>query len=611
MKLKFLKLENFRAYKDQKKIFFDDLTTIIGKNDIGKSSILEALDIFFENRKIDANDRCIYAGEKDYCVISVGFENLPEKIVLDSSIETTLQSEYLLNAEGILEIRKTFQSKIKTEIVCQHPKSEKVSDLLQLKIDSLKERAKELGVPKENYNAKISSDIRRAIREFCQDELETNGTTINIDQEGLKNIWEKINQCLPLFALFQADRKNDEKDSEIQDPLKFAAEQSLRKYIGVLNRIKERVEKQVSEIADLTIEKLKEMNEDIATKLKPQFGKELKWADLFKPTITSDGIPMNKRGSGVRRLLLINFFRAEAERKRTEKNSPDIIYAIEEPETSQHPDWQIKLMKALIELSKNGNTQVIVSTHSPALARLAEVQCIRFVWKDEQGNLVIENGDDNNSEKIAETLGILPNPLKAIEKIKVILCVEGPNDIVFLNNLLRLYDYDIANDERIITISLGGATLEQWVKNNYLRKLGFPEIHIYDSDVVKYKTSVDSVNARGGKNYATQTLMNEIENYLHPEIIKEIFSIDEDFIDMNDENWLHDWKKKDVPKELSAFLKKLKADGNSKIRGESVEAIKPLFAHKGSCKLTKKHIQELEAEDEIKNWISKIDGCLN
>jgi len=49
---------------------------------------------------------------------------------------------------------------------------------------------------------------------------------------------------------------------------------------------------------------------------------------------------------------LLNFFRAEAERRRRERNVPSVIYAIEEPETSQHTAHQKILIRALLELLK-------------------------------------------------------------------------------------------------------------------------------------------------------------------------------------------------------------------------------------------------------------------
>ena len=49
----------------------------------------------------------------------------------------------------------------------------------------------------------------------------------------------------------------------------------------------------------------------------------------------------------MRRLVLLNFFRAQAERKSRTRMPPAIIYAIEEPETAQHPTNQRLLLDAL------------------------------------------------------------------------------------------------------------------------------------------------------------------------------------------------------------------------------------------------------------------------
>ena len=51
MKIKSMKVKNFRGYSDETIVNFDDLTVIVGKNDVGKSTILEALDIFFNDGK--------------------------------------------------------------------------------------------------------------------------------------------------------------------------------------------------------------------------------------------------------------------------------------------------------------------------------------------------------------------------------------------------------------------------------------------------------------------------------------------------------------------------------------------------------------------------------
>lgn len=72
--------------------------------------------------------------------------------------------------------------------------------------------------------------------------------------------------------------------------------------------------------------------------------------------------------------ILLNFFRAEVERRKDEANAPGIIYAIEEPETSQHSENQKKLIRALIALSAESNVQVIITTHSAvALIRFLQL----------------------------------------------------------------------------------------------------------------------------------------------------------------------------------------------------------------------------------------------
>ncbi|MFQ1040522.1 AAA family ATPase, partial [Citrobacter koseri] len=57
MKIAQLRLINFRGYKDVTVNFSNDFNVVIGRNDIGKSTILEAMEIFFNNDtvKIDIN----------------------------------------------------------------------------------------------------------------------------------------------------------------------------------------------------------------------------------------------------------------------------------------------------------------------------------------------------------------------------------------------------------------------------------------------------------------------------------------------------------------------------------------------------------------------------
>ena len=115
MRLKSVKLTNFRGYQDTTVIPIDEaMTGIVGRNDFGKSTILEALAIFFEadGAKADKNDiNCfqLEAGANKFEITCV-FDELPDALILDENVKTTLADELLLNAEGCFEIIKVFKA---------------------------------------------------------------------------------------------------------------------------------------------------------------------------------------------------------------------------------------------------------------------------------------------------------------------------------------------------------------------------------------------------------------------------------------------------------------------------------------------------------------------
>ncbi|HMP30590.1 MAG TPA: AAA family ATPase [Saprospiraceae bacterium] len=138
MKIKKVIIRNFRAYREQKIIDIDDLTVFVGKNDVGKSTTLEALDIFFNNGKgvvkIEAEDLNKHAekdGEKEIS-ISVVFSDYPEQIDLDAGNKTSFKNEFLLNRDKNLEIKKIYKNARCSDIflVAYHPTSELASELL-------------------------------------------------------------------------------------------------------------------------------------------------------------------------------------------------------------------------------------------------------------------------------------------------------------------------------------------------------------------------------------------------------------------------------------------------------------------------------------------------
>ena len=533
-------LRNFRGYKDETRIPINNLTAFIGKNDAGKSSILDALAIFFDHQlgKIDSSDICVFAEESGELVLGCVFSDFPAEITIDDTAVTSLGNEYLLNNDGYLEIHKIFNysnrkiEKPKIFAIANHPSAENVSDLLQKKNSALKSQARNLGII-DNADARSNVSLRHAIWEATAD-LRLQTARIQLDKIDEKAIYDQIQKHFPLFALFRADRPSTDEDAEVQDPLKIAVKQAIAEVSEDIENIKNRIQERALDVARRTLLKLADFDSTLAEQLLPDFKSDPKWDTIFKLSLLGDNqIPVNKRGSGVRRLILFSFFRAEAERMRVESYKQNVIFAIEEPETAQHPDNQIKLFESLEEIVEKSDSQILLTTHVPGLAALLPTDSIRYIQKN---NITHEQSvapiDNDCLATIAKELGVIPD-----KRAKVLLCVEGPNDIHFLKHMSSILfsngdiTCDVFNDFRFAQIILGGNTLQDWVSEQYLRNIGLPEFHLYDRDDLlpdtgqyHYQSSVDTVNQKGDGSSARLTTRRETENYLHIDAINAYFN---------------------------------------------------------------------------------------
>lgn len=612
MKLHKVKIGNFRCYRDDFEIEFDELTTLIAKNDAGKSTILDALNAFFNLDKIDSGDRSVGVPNRNDVVITCFFDELPTTVVIDTDNLIYPRNEYLLTEDGQLVVSRYFSGAIpkceKITVSTIHPSIEGYNDLFDLSIAQLRRRASELGVDLEEVNQTIKSSIRHAI--WSTKNTEELGLE-SIELDITKSIWKTLQKSLPLYQLFKSDRPSSDQDSEAQDPIKFAIKEALNTKAEELEAIGNHVKRQVEEVTQITIEKLREMDPDLANQLDPKFS-NFNWSKVFSVSLTNEQqIPLNKRGSGVRRLFLLNFFRAKAEQLVATRDVQDVIYAIEEPETSQHPNNQLLLLDAFKELASENNCQVIITTHNPILASRVDQESIRYIVKDNECRILRENSDEILME-IKQSLGVIAN-----HSIKVFVGVEGPNDIEFLRRVSRtmaqeydgVFDLNIAEQQgKLVFIPMGGSTLELWT--NRLEGLGVPEIHLMDRDneppiVAKYQEAADAVNNRGQTAYITSK--RELENYVHFAAINRVCGTDfeEQFGAFDDvpevvarsvnllgggttpwEAREDDWKKKKVSK------------AKKRLNREVLDS------------MTIDELNEVDTTMEIKGWLEQISSCL-
>ena len=604
MKLKAVHLKNFRCYKEIS-IEFDKLTTFIGKNDIGKSAILEALEIFFNNDivKIESSDANIYSDKN--VVITCDFNELPSELILDSGEKTNLKEEYLTFSDDVLRIKKVFdcnKSKITPTvyIVARHPCAVGVDNLLSLKEKELQKiiKDKEIHAPLKGNPA-----MRKAIWAFENDlQLQIKDIEVSKAKEDEKEIWSKLNLHLPSYALFQSDRRSNDSDDEVQNPMKIAIQKAISEVQDEINTIQKKVRDKAMNIAQDTQRVLKTIDENLANRLIPKFTPPpaSKWNSLFSITMdTDEGISLNKRGSGVRRMILVGFFKAEAERKRSESNRNNIIYAIEEPETAQHPNNQRLLINSFKELSISDNCQVVLTTHSPGLAQELPTESLRFIDRDINGEPCVKAGE-NVLASVAKTLGIYPD---TNQKVQLLLCLEGPTDVIAFYAFSRclrekyLDVIDLEKDDRILVIPLGGSTLKRWVDRKYFKKMKCPEVHIYDSDVKAYQQSINDINSRGDGSWGTLTKKYEIENYLHSDAIEALYGV---AIDTDLDN---------VPKRFATAYYEANKDKLGARWNDTTAKSK--LSKVFTDKMTLDLLESRDPEGEIKSWFDKIAQMLH
>ena len=533
MRLKEVTIHNFRGYSVKTTFPIDKcITGLVGKNDNGKSSILDALAIFFNCDSVALEKDDFYIGQPN-CLIEIActFDNLPPEVIIDETNPTNFSDEHLLNANGELQIKKIYKrTQLKVPfvyIISQHPTAINYSDLHKLDLKGLKSRASELAVNIEEIEDKRrSASWRNAIWNCC-DNLLIESVELDISEfvGDSKKLQEKIQALLPLFEIFKVDRENKDSDPVAKSPLQEAVDLAKKEFVDRISQLEQEIKERVIERANLTIEKLKEMDNSLAQSLSPKFKSPPKWSFDFSID-GDDGVPINKRGSGVKRLILLNFFRAEAERKVTSKNSPSVIYAFEEPETSQHPNYQEMLIAAFIKLGQKENCQVLLTTHVPSLGAMLPIEGLRLVRKTET-HPVVEFGNDDIIEQIAKTLGVLPDPIP--RGAQALLLVEGPGDVIFFKHLSELlkqngYITHTLAEKNIALVIMGGCgTLKHWRTKKIAEQFEVPYGVFLDADLTNPVNSrvnsehVAELRAEGRKAHLTKK--NEIENYIDVSVL--------------------------------------------------------------------------------------------
>jgi predicted ATP-dependent endonuclease of OLD family len=529
MRISAIRIENFRALRDIPIIEFTEMPVIVGKNDTGKSSILYALAVFFEERTLTSADFTRGTNKDEPLKIEVHFTELPENAT------KTLAGKKLLSCNNNLIIKKIFKLGAK-----QPDFSLLVKDFVDPEFQNLQaKKERELNELGKKYNLAFVKAGRSITNESKITELVNYARSKGI---GEADVWEDLDKdtinevasFLPRFTMFPSSMNLSIDQAQFQNPFL----EMIVNAIEIDQTIKETVQGKVAAAISEAIGKIEEnliQQTDTVKKLipKPTF----QWKRLVNLDIETEDqfgacVPLQNRGLGVQRLVMVAFLKYVAEKPLQASDPSNMIFAIEEPETFLHPSAQRDLIESFRELRSKGY-QIIMTSHSPVFVAEAHEEDLILVTRQTE-NASIVCYPQLQTEQIVTELGILPRD--QIVSFNAIVFVEGPSDQFFFESVVKtmkqkgLISTDFA-EKKIGLFSIAGNNLEFCVEKHMLKQLNRKFGVVVDSDkknptdqLKKKKTDWKCrCEADGGKFFILRK--REIENYLHPAAIQRALNL--------------------------------------------------------------------------------------
>ncbi len=339
MKIERLSVNNFKGI-DRLEFAPKMINLIIGKNNTGKTSLLEAIDLLFNTEKF----RKYY--EKHLSdIINVSSEE-SEVTALINSEETKLK----LRRPDIINVGTAFKKEL-TEIV---------RELIKYKTN------------KEKLTADIKKEIEKILNTVINEGLllELSRESIAIVKDGKEEIYfsfgsDKLKEMLE--NIFESISKHINKKFKIKiEP--FLAIFVLQRGYATHAKNKTKINEIVIFIRELKLrgkEKISKEDKEKILKIEEYIKeykliKNLERFDLdylsFKYNSKIDSIPYDFMGDGFKAIVdLIWQFLSKTKKE---------IVLIEEPETHMHPGYIYELIKFLIKFSREMDIQLFITSHN-------------------------------------------------------------------------------------------------------------------------------------------------------------------------------------------------------------------------------------------------------
>lgn len=386
MRIKSIKIHNFRSIKEAK---FDphDYTVLVGANNAGKSNILAALRIFYENGiKFNENS------------------DLPQFQRGDD--ESWIEIEYLLTNEEFGNLKDEYRNPSNILKVRKYLKSE---DKNKVKANQSNIYAYEKDVLSENlfYGAKNISEAKLGSVVYIP-EVTTTAETMKLT--GDSPLRDVITFTMKKVVKTSESFENLNKAFENLDD-KFKVEESKDGFS--LSKLKREINDSLEQWDvefDLAINPARP--EDIIRNLVSYCTKDKK---LGKE------IDVKYMGQGLQRHLIYTLIKLSSqytERKIYEKKefSPEFtLILFEEPEAFLHPGQQESLNAGLRSLSCEEGQQVVVATHSPIFVskNIEDIAALIKLRREENGITQVFQVSENTQMTLIQQNNELAQLLQA------------------------------------------------------------------------------------------------------------------------------------------------------------------------------------------------------
>ncbi len=222
----------------------------------------------------------------------------------------------------------------------------------------------------------------------------------------------------------------------------------------------------------------------------------------FSPTTTEEAFTVSDLGDGLRSIfyfsLVDSILDIELEITKDREENPDnprfklippvlTILAIEEPENHIAPHHIGKLIKRFKQLGNNDNSQVILTSHSPAIVKRIDPEDLKYL-RIENNDRVLQTivSDLQLPPAIDESYKYIKGAIQAYPELyfaKLVVLGEGDSEELLLPKFFDLLGKEV-DSSQISIVPLGGRHVNYFWK--LLNALRIPHITLLDFDNERY-----------------------------------------------------------------------------------------------------------------------------